>query len=35
MRNLVTEDQIATETAQFSLQCNVLGTNIYKEYVHT
>ena len=35
MRNLVTEDHIAIETAQFSLQCNVLGTNIYKEYIHT
>ena len=35
MRNLVTEDHLAIETAQFSLQCNVLGTNIYKEYIHT
>ena len=35
MRNLVTEDHIAIETAQFSLKCNVLDTNIYKEYIHT
>ena len=33
MRNLVTEEHIPTETAQFSLQCNALGTDIYKEYI--
>ena len=30
MRNLVTEERITTETKQFSLQCNALGTDIYK-----
>ena len=33
MRNLVTEEHIPTETTQFSLQCNALGTDIYKEYI--
>ena len=35
MRNLVTEEHIPTETTQFSLQWNALGTDIYKEYIDT
>ena len=35
MRNLVTEERITTETKQFSLQCNALGTDIYKENIVT
>ena len=35
MRNLVTEEQIPTGTPQCSLQCNVLGTDIYEEYIDT
>ena len=35
MRNLVTEEHIPTETTQFSLQFNALGTDIYKEYIDT
>ena len=34
-RNLVTEEHISTETTQFSLQCNALGTDINKKYIDT
>ena len=34
-KNLVIEEHIPTETTQFSLQCNALGTDIYKEYIDT
>ena len=35
MRNLVTEEHIPRETTQFSVQCNALGTDIYKECIDT